>query len=508
MTSNKCDWGSLPTEIQLDVIRLLPGVDGKCSQLAPVCRAWQSIFEPINFAEISLTLPRLGDSKSQDILFRKRNLIRYIWFRVELKEYACDKCAGEDETLWGLGDAENQSIADVFEKLFTTLSAWEPRGDLVLDISVYSPSDNKHWFKYLTFCSDTEVPKYPSEDELHDPAHGWTDGRQTEIPTNDAIERTFDEIMGEGPFHDETMGEGLFYDEMMGEESFYDDSLEMEWWKSLPLVPVVGVVLLRQQTRRRWKPTSLANMFTRFPNMKDLCYEPWREWDDDVERQTNQRTETLIESFASTRLCNLTIFENFNEAYPKSYLKRSVPVAAIRKPDPAVAQKLARASLHLTTLSASFMVEANDFFEGRRRWHSLISLALTSGTLTNDADPEDINQMLHNAANAALRMPRLDTMEIWNGRQGVAMVFRYEKARGRKPAMITLRGTWALDLAPEVKRAWDGVAHETVDVQGSLIDPSLIQSHGDAIRELRLSAQVVRPVSLQQILIEDQFRAK
>lgn len=259
MTSDKGHWGSLPTEIQLDVIRLLPGVDGKCSQLAPVCRAWQSIFEPINFAEISLTLPRLEDPKSRDILFRKRNLIRYIWFRVELKEYDCSRCTGKNYNLWGLDDAENQFIADAFEKLFTTLSTWEPRGDLVLDIGVYSPSDNKHWFKYLTFCSDTEVPKCPSEQELHDPAHGWTDGRQTKTPTNHAIERTFDEIMGSGPFHDETMGSGLFDDEMlgeepsadeiMGEESIYDDSLEMEWWKSLPLVPAVGVVLLRQQTR-------------------------------------------------------------------------------------------------------------------------------------------------------------------------------------------------------------------------------------------------------------------
>ena len=88
------------------------------------------------------------------------------------------------------------------------------------------------------------------------------------------------------------------------------------------------------------------------------------------------------------------------------------------------------------------------------------------------------------------------------------MVFRYEKARGRRSAMITVRGTWALDLAPEVKRAWDEVAHETVGAQRSLIDPGLIHSHGDAIRELGLSAKVVRPVSLQQILIEDRLRAK
>ncbi|RFN47635.1 pranc domain protein [Fusarium flagelliforme] len=491
MAINKGRWGSLPAEIQLEVIRFLPSVGGKYSKLAPVCRAWQSIFEPPNFAEISLTLPRLEDPKSQDILFRKRNLIRYIWFHVEVKEYDCNRCTGEDETLWGLDDVENQFIADAFEKLFTTLSAWEPGGDLILDISVYSPSDNKHWFKYLTFCSDTDSPERLPEHELHDPAHGWTDGRRTKAPANDAIESTFDEIMGEGPFDDEP--------------------LEMKWWRSLPLVPVVGVVLLRQQTRRRWKPTALANMFTRFPNMKDLCYEPWREWDDIIEIETNERTQTMIESFASTRLCNLTIFENFNDAYREIYSKRSFPVAAVRVPDPAVSKKLARASLHLTTLSASFMVDASHFFAARRdswTWDKLTSLALTSGTLTNDARPEDINRMLHNAAEVALQMPKLDAMEIWNGRRGVAMVFRYERSRDRQPAMITVRGTWDLNPSPAVKRAWGRVANETVAVESSLVDPSLIQSHGDAIRELGLLAEVIRPVSLRQILIEHQLRAK
>lgn len=137
----------------------------------------------------------------------------------------------------------------------------------------------------------------------------------------------------------------------------------------------------------------------------------------------------------------------------------------------------------------------------------LTSLALTSSTLTNDANPVDINNMLQSAAAAALKMPSLDTIEIWNGRRGLAMVFRYERARDWQPAIITIRGTWEFELAPAVRRAWDAVAHEEVVVQRSLIDLDKIRSHGDAIRELGLSAEVVRPVSLQQILIENRFQA-
>ncbi|GKU21785.1 unnamed protein product [Fusarium langsethiae] len=257
MASNKGFWVHLPPEIQVEIIRILPSVGGKCGQLVTVCRAWQTILEPLNFAEISLTVPRLVDPKSRDILFGKRNLIRYIWFRVELKEYDCIRCCNEDPDLSGLDDTDNQFIVDAFEGLFTMLSVWEPRGDLVLDISVYSPSDDKHWFKYLTFHSDTDRAECPPEYERNDPAHGWIEGRQTMAPTWTATERVFDEIMGEGPFDDEPP--------------------EMEWWRSLPLVPVVGGVLFRQQTRRRWKLVTLASMLTRFPNIKELCYEPWRE---------------------------------------------------------------------------------------------------------------------------------------------------------------------------------------------------------------------------------------
>lgn len=265
MSRNRASWNCLPPEIRNHIIGLLPALGGRCSLLATVSRDWRSIIEPLNFAEISLTAPRLADIDSRAILFRKRSQIRYIWFRVELKQYDCTQCDNIDQAN---RDLDSQFIADAFETLFTTLTAWEPRGDLVLDISVYSPSDNQHWLKYLSFRPDNDLGECSSPRGGHeqvttvmnDPAHGWVAGRQVFAPGWLAVDLTFDEIMVEGPFDDEEP--------------------EMQWWQSLPLVPVVGVVLLRQQTRRRWKPTALANMFTRFPNMKELCYEPWREWED------------------------------------------------------------------------------------------------------------------------------------------------------------------------------------------------------------------------------------
>jgi hypothetical protein len=265
-------WDSLTPQIQNEIIGLLPILGGKCSQLATVSRAWRSIIEPLNFANISLTVPRLTDSNSQAILARKRHQIRYIWFRVELKQYDCSQCLNADQEQWGLDEVDNQFIVDAFESLFTTLSAWEPRGDLVLDISIYSPSDNQHWFKYITFSSDTNKDEPSHRVQQHgatvnDPAHGWVVGQPIVAPNEHAIEHVFSEIMGEGPCP--------------------DDETEIQWWRSLPCVSVVGVVLFRQQTRRRWKPLAIANMLTRFPNIKEVCYEPWRELGG-MEKQTDR----------------------------------------------------------------------------------------------------------------------------------------------------------------------------------------------------------------------------
>ncbi|EMR65228.1 hypothetical protein UCREL1_7794 [Eutypa lata UCREL1] len=371
MSRGRISWDCLPPEIRNGIIGLLSVLGGRCSLLATVARDWQSIIEPLNFAEISLT-----DS-------------------------------------WGLDKIDNKFIADAFESLFTSLSAWEARGDLVLDISVYSPRTTL----------------------INDPAHGWVAGKQVLAPEEFAIERTFDEIMSEGPFDDEEP--------------------EMQWWRGLPFVPVVG----------------------------------------STQPLTNQNTgnQTLIESFPGTKLCKLTIFENFNESYPERYSD----CPAIRVPNPAVSRKLARASLHLTTLSASFMADAGHFFAARQdswTWDKLTSLALTSRVLNNDADTSDTNNMLRDAAVTALKMPRLETMELWNGRRGVAMLFRSQRARDGQSAIITIRGTSELALGIAAEQARDVVAHRhchgRVVVQTSLIDPDVIRCHGDAIRQLVFSTEV------------------
>ncbi|KAJ0108044.1 hypothetical protein J7T55_007162 [Diaporthe amygdali] len=114
------------------------------------------------------------------------------------------------------------------------------------------------------------------------------------------------------------------------------------------------------------------------------------------------------------------------------------------------------------------------------------------------------------SADAAMMMPELETMEIWNGRKGLAALFKYKSIkRGERTAVITWRGTWELTLQPDVIQAWEAVIRRHCRGEfyavTELLDSRTVKSVGDSIHDLRLSAQVIRPVSLIQIRVENEI---
>lgn len=259
MATDKESWGYLHPELQHMILEALLQTGGSLASFATVSREWQTVIERHNFARIKLTPSRLSGLDS--MISRNRALVGYIWFCIELQEYDCTRCASQ--VMQGMIDDDSSIITTAVEDLCSSLSTWEPHGALVLDISVHSPSDSKHWFKYLTF-----VPDVPSAEcgrileqamlaDVDDHRHGWINGFRYDPPMV-AIDEVFDDIMCTAPFD--------------------SDGQELLWWQQLPLIPAVTSVLLRQQTRRRWKPWALAQMFSRFPRLQEIHYEPWREW--------------------------------------------------------------------------------------------------------------------------------------------------------------------------------------------------------------------------------------
>lgn len=203
------------------------------------------------------------------------------------------------------------------------------------------------------------------------------------------------------------------------------------------------------------------------------------------------------------------VFENFHGNKPAMSL-------AVQAAEIDTAYALAEASLGVEHLAASFVSDASHFFDACQKWNiwpRLESLALTSNVLKPQQQSVSINDLLETIALVAMKMPRLKSMELWNGRAGFAGVFQYQISESDRTAKITWRSTWDLPLEPRVLKAWQAVASERVDcklqVVTEILDPNVvITSHGDAIRYLMLLNTVIHPVSLWQIQKETPLQNK
>ncbi|CAH0030102.1 unnamed protein product [Clonostachys rhizophaga] len=503
-------WTELPTEIRLMIlVALVEDDDCNFADLVVVSKEWQGAIEQHNFKQIRLTPSRIAELDTMTL--RHRHNVRYLWFCLELERYDCP----DDNTL----------IEAAFRHLFSVISTWAPDSRLTLDISVYSTSDRDRWFKYLTFEPDTP-PKAGRHDQELDPEtvlarqndhrHRWdkrgsftvhptgfspvhTEGFAL-VPLQTAIEKVFSPIMGTDDAdvdNNDDDGDG--------------DEPENEWCGQLPQVPAVKRILLRQQTRRRWSSEGLAEIFAHLPRLSELCYEPWRDWDDIRQVWMDDDFLDLLQSLPLRRLTSLSIFENFNQRYNHAYL--AMDCSDIRTPNLNISQMLSRISINFEHLSASFMVDASEFFDveeyqSPQRWPNLKSLVLTSQLLAPDKSHTSIMDMLREAALRSACMPQLETMEIWNGREGLAALFRYD---GRtRPSTLEWRSTWDVKLGLSVIRAWEAASMKRsghgVELVYRMLDSENILSHADAILALDFPELVIRPVSLHQIQREHSWR--
>ncbi|KAK1845891.1 hypothetical protein CCHR01_11501 [Colletotrichum chrysophilum] len=496
--STRASWYRLPAEIRLEILQYLLQDGCSLANFATVSREWQKFIEPKNFARITVTRSRLP--KFSSMTHRNQGLVRYIWVCLELQEYDCNQCAAGTKRMRLMSELDDALVTTALRDLIMTLSGWEPNGSLLLDISVHSPSDAEHWFKYLTFAPDISVKdcdwkKYmpkPILAKFHDSQHDWMAGSRVSPLNSGIIDASFDGILRNG---------------LPG--AFHRSSR-----LRLPLVPAVTGVILRQQNRRRWSPVTLGDMFSLLPRLQQIHYEPWMEWDCACEKMDIDY-QLLFESFASTKLRKLVIFENFTQKYPE-LSDPDLEYDPIRTPVPCMAKALAKASLQLEILSVSFMVDASHFLCGCEclwEWPNLTSWTLTSRLLAPNESTTKIGDMLRTAAQVAMRMPNLRVMEIWNGQEGLAALFQYKSmGHGQRP-VITWRATWDYALQPSVIQAWKAVGiehqgeHHWNDcvVFKELLNVGDVRCHGDAIHHLKLSSSVIRSVSLHQIRTESQI---
>uniref|UniRef100_A0A0B7JPJ4 DUF6546 domain-containing protein n=1 Tax=Bionectria ochroleuca TaxID=29856 RepID=A0A0B7JPJ4_BIOOC len=175
--------------------------------------------------------------------------------------------------------------------------------------------------------------------------------------------------------------------------------------------------------------------------------------------------QSIFERRASHGLERLVVIVNITTKRLSTY--RHVEV--IRTLAPAVSRAVGIASVELESLSTSFIVDAKDFI----------------------LFPPCMPKL---AAAAAVRMPRLETIELCNGRKGLEATLQYRRGVGVTRYVKPLRSIAIL------------VAYSLFP-KDILASGANVASPADAIKYLKPINLVIRPISLHTITLEHRIQA-
>ncbi|KAI0543275.1 hypothetical protein F4679DRAFT_569378 [Xylaria curta] len=145
-----------------------------------------------------------------------------------------------------------------------------------------------------------------------------------------------------------------------------------------------------------------------------------------------------------------------------------------------------------------------------KKWPRLKSLALTSVLLHPSSEKGMIDDLLQAAANAAVEMPSLQVMEIWNHDRdlNVVCIFQYHRVGSNSCPTIHMSNTWGYKLPLGVVRGWSKVStiQEGRDIRVSEQNLNAeglgSKSRGSIINCLELCNLVLQPVSRCQLIWE------
>lgn len=149
-----------------------------------------------------------------------------------------------------------------------------------------------------------------------------------------------------------------------------------------------------------------------------------------------------------------------------------------------LALDLARVSRQLRHLAASFVVDAKDFFQpfwprpptarpintDEWVWNELETLALTSKLLRRpNKNQKEVNRLLEAVSVAVRRMPKLRTLEIWNGDdEQHGCIFRYSYSPASRRVSLGLKGTRKINISQDTRRSWGETVRQKVIMENDI----------------------------------------
>ncbi|ERS98804.1 hypothetical protein HMPREF1624_03994 [Sporothrix schenckii ATCC 58251] len=228
----------------------------------------------------------------------------------------------------------------------------------------------------------------------------------------------------------------------------------------LPTIEIIRHFKMTRRFCRTIHPCLLAQLVASCPSLQSVHLEQWRPVDIDNMEDVEHGYVSMFSSPLPTTLTSFCLYQDSHIS-----MHNQLDSLLLRTLCRKIGRRLAQACRTLETVAVSFWAEADDFFRATQQtprtgntcncsqcfisaiemqgqeskpednspdepveqWPRLRNLALTSSTLMTDS-LEQVHALLRSAAQAAARMPALQTMEIWFAYESSyhASVFRFQ----------------------------------------------------------------------------------
>ncbi|KAH7313645.1 hypothetical protein B0I35DRAFT_513279 [Stachybotrys elegans] len=511
-------WNQLPAEIRRLVFDyFLLGIDLRAdryarARAASVCREWQGYFEWVNFETLLVDQDRLQDLEGiVGYHPRRQARVRTISMRVRLDEYDCSECMAEEDH--ATSKRNEHIFVNALFHLLLILSKWEPRKSspgIDLDLGVYSPSDGQHGLRDFRLSEGYDI--LPSHDGLYlderlDMAyqyhHSTASQSNLSCPGWSATRREGLNLQG-GKRLVATVGDGLPLCVRVRDPR-----------GRLIKPPKVGVLTslaIRRQYYRHISCRIVSKVLREsMVNVRQVRYETWELLDSWSHTRLQRDICRLLSDLLPMNLCSIHLFQESN---PILY------AFGPRWPRPPIVKLgalLAELARNLKEVSASFLVDACNFFTpidpSIPGWKEVLQttpffaklehLALTTHIISEGSSMMALEKVLISAGAAALyRMPCLKIMEVWefSPRFDEAYVFRIEIGEAVKLKVYTgLLFHMSFTLFDELERmSLDAMPKKAFVAKQVLWQPELLSFY-EPLSVLKLRNKLLHPLSLSQI---------
>ncbi|KAF5967684.1 hypothetical protein FCOIX_11811 [Fusarium coicis] len=444
------EWSSLPVELRLQIFGYVAEKQKyratAFNRYACVSSEWQNYFERFTFRRLLIDnsqLDRFSKISEGDKAVRL-SYIRYLCLRVKLQDYdypECDRPESHDTMNWN-----NQRFTDSLIELFNVLRRWEPSNNrdtgLILEITAYSPGDNKRF--EVASMEYALHEKFQLEEDVTSPfsVRGFRFAKKAR-----------DRLEPGKNWHRQT--------NVQSWRRLQGTPLELSTKENLKEVPIVHTLWIRHQFTRGIRRSSLIRILDMaLTNVASFRLEAvpgrsnrtgyFQDWNNLILQLPSHIRRFSFNVFPRSPISSEDLLRNVAPGLPESLAEKAHQLVSLCPP--------------AGTKSLQFIQrlrESQQLEHGSRL--AQLCLEVSDETLGKWGDASLfqglIDHLLRESAVTARHLPKLQILEIWFHKDVNGFLFRYELERDQVTITWRVTEDW-INLADGTLEQWRRVAQK------------------------------------------------